>query len=291
LKLNRTIAFETPTNPLQFDAQQIRPRVVLGLSITALARWFATHLVPYPRLVHDYRSGFVFTTTRLDSALPVLQFSDAEWLAVAGQATLSDSAKYLHLRSDIAARRQNESHASRHVATFEADMRIVNVVEPHALTALPGTLPESLAAKFKPEEIYHPDRTAIARASTPPEGTEIFHHTGPETTVCRSHCEVADQWSFIEVTELLTTERERLFSSGAAPDHISRMAVANPMRSITSVFQRALYTFDTFQVITRVLTNPSDETKLVFLYTLTEPSRQETCVTTWEELTTKLPTR
>lgn len=278
----RTITFETPTNPTQFGPDQIRPRVLLGLAITSLGRWFAAHLVPYSRLLNDYRTGFVFTTVQLDNALPDLRFADADWLAVTSRVTVSNSAKYLQLTVDIHSRLHTQESATRRVASFQADLRVVTIVESQALTGTPGTLPGPLYARFLPEEIYQPDRTAIARAATPPEGKEIFNSNGQETILCRSHCEVADQWSFIEVLELLTTARERLFVQGAVPAAVGHLAVAQPVRNIVGVFHRAMYVFDTCRITTRVVSSPAEDTSLTFTYSLHDPARPGTCVTAWE---------
>jgi hypothetical protein len=281
----RAITFETPTGPTQFGPEQIRPRVLLGLAMTSLGCWFAAHLVPHSRLLNDYRTGFVFTTVQLDNALPDLRFADADWLAVTSRVTVSDSAKYLHLTVDIDARLDTQESATRRVASFNADLRAVTVVESEALTATPGTLPGPLYARFLPEEIYQPDRTAIARAATPPEGKEIFNSNGQETILCRSHCEVADQWSFIEVLELLTTARERLFLQSGVPAAVGRLAVAHPVRNIVGVFHRSMYVFDTCRISTRVLTSSTEDSRLTFTYSLDDPARPGTCVTAWENVT------
>ncbi|MDF2747331.1 MAG: putative thioesterase [Propionibacteriaceae bacterium] len=283
----RAVTFETPTNPTQFGPEQIRPRVLLGLAITSLGRWFAAHLVPYSRLLNDYRTGFVFTTVQLDNALPDLRFVDADWLAITSRVRVSSSAKYLQLTVDIHSRLHTQESATRRVASFQADLRVVTIVETDALTGIPGILPDPLYARFMPEEIYQPDRTAITRAATPPAGKEIFNDDGQDIILCRSHCEVADQWSFIEVLELMTTARERLFLQSTVPAAVGRLAVAQPVRNIVGVFHRSMYVFDTCRTTTRVLACPAEDSPLTFVYSLHDPTRPGTCVTAWE--TVSLP--
>jgi len=279
----RDVAFQVPTHPGQFGPLQIRPRVLLGLSADALARWLAAYLVPYPRLLADHRTAFVFTTVRLRCDPPQLRLADADWLNVTGRITASGSAKYLRLRTEIAADPPDQV-VPRAVATFGADLRIVTIVEQRTLTAEPGTLPRDLFALFEPDEIYEPDRAALVREATPPTGEEVCGAVW-ETTLYRSHCEVADQWSFIEVMELLTAARERLYLLDGAPSHANRLAVARPIVATTAVFQRARYIFDTCRITTRLLVRdgaagPDDSG--FFLHALDDPAHAGRCLTAWE---------
>jgi len=278
----RSITFDTPTDPVQFGPMQARPRVLMGLAITSLARWFAAYLVPYSRILDEHHTGFAFTTVQLENALPDLRFTDADWYTVTAHVTASDSAKYLHLRTDIEARLQAGAVGSRPVATFHADMRVVTVVEPLTLSGEPGVLPKSLFDRFLPDEIYRPDRSAITRATTPPDGNEIFRDGDTEVVLYRSQCEVADQWSFIEVLERLTANRERLFVGNAAPADVGRLAVAQPVRKTVAVFHRAMYVFDTCNITTRLLASPDEEGQLAFVHTLHDPAHPGPCLTAWE---------
>src|SRR5205814_5787221 len=65
------------------------------------------------------------------------------------------------------------------------------------------------------------DPRAAARAAVPPAKREQLAEACYTLNLYRSHCEVADQWSFIEAAEALTQARERLpeppATSGPAP--------------------------------------------------------------------------
>lgn len=279
----REVTVETPVDPSQFGPDQIRPRALLAQSIGGLARWFAAHLVPYPRLLNDHATGLVFTTVRLQHTSPGFRFGDADWLEATSRVSVSDSAKYLSLDVDFRARRDTQARADRPVGSFHADLRVVTVVEDKALSAVPGTLPDPLLALFRRDEIYEPDRAALARASTPPDGREIFAGAGYKTTIFRSQCEVADQWSFIEVMEMMTAARERLFLD-SAPEAVGRLAVADPPRHTAATFHRALYVFDTCEIATRVVAAPGDAGFVAFVHTLEDPAHPGPCVTAWEVL-------
>jgi hypothetical protein len=283
----RAVTFDVPTDPTQFDPLQIRPRVLLGFSVSALARWFAAHVASYPALLSEHRTAFAFTVVQLDYALPHLRFTDADWLAVTGRLMVADSAKYVRLTVDFHAR--GGATDPRPVASFQTDLRVVTIVEDHGLTALPGLFPENLLAKFLPDEVYRPDRAAIAATATPPTGEQILGEVSRDSTLCRSQCEVADQWSFIEVIEALTAARERLFLLDTAAPTLAKLAVRLPLRGVTAVFHRAMFVFDTVRIRTRAIAGPNGSDNLVFLHTVHDPSHEVDCVTAWETLTEPAP--
>ncbi|GAA1943782.1 hypothetical protein GCM10009837_82280 [Streptomyces durmitorensis] len=282
----REITFEVPTNPTQFGPDQLRPRFLLGLSMSALSQWFAAYLVPHSRMLHDHLTGCVIGMVRLDSHLPDLRFCDADWLAVSARVEASDSATYLRLSVDIHARLQAGTDPALQVATIRTDLRLLTVVDSQSLTGVPGTLPESLFALFRPEEIYRPDRKAQVLAAKPPEGKELLEPVSWKTPLCRSHCEVADQWLYSELVELLTQSRERLFLRDTTPPEVARIAVGRPVRSVTAVFRRAMYAFETCRITTRVLTGTNggagEGEPVIFQHSVDDPARPGACVTAWE---------
>lgn len=278
----REITFEHPVDPSQFGPEQIRPRALLALAMSGLSRWFATCLVPYSRLLSEHHTGLVFTHASLRRAAPDLRFRDADWLGVTARVSMSDSAKYLHLAVEFGARRDAGTGGHRPVASFDADLRVVSIEEGHALTALPGMLPDHLLALFEPTEIYEPDRAALTAVSMPPTGAEVLA-AGFEVPLVRSDCEVADQWSFIEVAELATRARERLRHLDTTPEtiaRIARIAAAGPVARLDAVFDASLYVFDVCSVATRVLVQKSGD--VVFLHTFTDAAHNRRCATVWE---------
>ncbi|WP_197366935.1 hypothetical protein, partial [Streptomyces clavuligerus] len=222
----RTVTFHHPTDPTQFGPEQLRPRVLLGMVMTTLARWLAEHLVPYSRLMYEHRTAFVFSTVHLTYAEPSVRFADADSLQITGAVAVSESATYLRVTAEITSLRYGHPDEVRPVGSLHAALRVVTVAETEALSAEPGALPGPLFRAFRPDEIYAPDRAAIARAAALPEGTELFRAPGHEVTLCRSHCELADQWSFSEVVEVATTARERLFTDPAVPAPVRRAGAA-----------------------------------------------------------------
>lgn len=102
----------------------------------------------------------------------------------------------------------------------------------------PGLLPAWLYERFRPTEIYSPDRAAIARGRDRAVRQTLDAQATTTVTLTRSHCEVADQWSYPELMELLTTAREHFFLDDSIPAHIGRLAVATPIQSMAAVFQR-----------------------------------------------------
>lgn len=150
----RPASFEVPTDPTLFGPDQLRPRGLLTLAMRGYATWLATHLVPYSRLVREFRCGTVFTTVRLDHLGRPLRFADADQLVVTTRVQLSESAKYLGLDVDIEGGPAPGGPLSP-VARCHADLRVVAILE-DALAAMPSTLPDILSACFQPSEISRP---------------------------------------------------------------------------------------------------------------------------------------
>ena len=278
--MTRTVSFETPTDPTLFGPDQPRPRALLALSMRGFATWLAEHLVPYSRLVYDFGTGAVFTTVRLDY-LGELRFADADWLTTTTRVQVSESATYLRLDVSVDARYALDGRRLP-VAHSHADLRLVTILESDVLTAVPGTLPDRLFDRLEAQDTYRPDREALARDTTPPTHGVVLAERVSRGSLCRSHCEVADQWSFIEVIELLTTARERLFQA-ELPEEIRRFAVSSPTRSITAVFHRPLYLFDDYRLTTRMVAEGAPGLPSL-VYEMDDPTHAASCVTAWETL-------
>jgi hypothetical protein len=284
LIVSRLALVTIPTDPSQFGPVQIKPRALLGLAMSGLSAWFDEHLkVSYSHLLTRHRTGFVFTNVHLDYAYPDVRFADAGQLTATAKVTASDSAKYLHLDVDIDALDRTDGEARR-VAAYRADLRSIEICEDMTMAGDPGLLPAWLCERFQPTEIYSPDRAAIARASTAPAGRPLDAQATTTVTLTRSHCEVADQWSYPELMELLTTAREHFFLDDSIPAEIGRLAVAAPIRSMAAVFQRSMYVFDSCRIITRAYVLPEQQDAVMFGHEVHDPVHPGQCLTAWEIL-------
>ncbi|MBT2511863.1 hypothetical protein J7I98_40160 [Streptomyces sp. ISL-98] len=244
----RETTFREPLYTTQFSPLQLRPRALLDLAANGFARWLAEHLTPFPHLLHKHRTAVVVRIARLDYEAPDLRFADASWLDLRARVTTSGSGEWLVLSLDY--------EAGGHIAArARLVMRVLSVAEPESLAAQPGALPPALLAEFTGDERLPSDEfRKQARVRQPFDlGTDLFAPQEWETTLSRSQCEVADQWSFIEMIELATSARERLFAAtdSALPADTVRPAVRAPVRSLVAFFQRPMFVFDACRTVTR----------------------------------------
>jgi hypothetical protein len=109
------------------------------------------------------------------------------------------------------------------------------------------------------------------------------------TTLFRSHCDVADQWSFIELFELLTQARENLYVQHNTPTEAVRLAVAAPTRSVFALLRRPMFAFDPCTVTTRAFHADHRTGAVVFAHTVRRPPAATPCMTAWELLAGEQP--
>jgi hypothetical protein len=268
------ISFDVPVEPTLFSPLQLRPRAVLGLAISGLSRWLATHLVSYPELLGKHRIGMVAAAVRLDYARPHLRFDEADWLTTTATLAVSTTGTWLRLRAEL-------TTSTRPAATVFLELRPVDLGDdPDGMSALPGSLPEGLLGGFAVEERFTADPRATVSAAVPPRtGTALGETASYPVHLYRSHCEVADQWSFIEVAELLTRARERLFLNDPRPSDRLRLAVSAPVRSFSALLRRPMYAFDEGTGTVRAFDAPDGA---VFVHSLRRSSATKPNVSAWE---------
>jgi hypothetical protein len=268
------ISFDVPVEPTLFSPLQLRPRAVLGLAVSGLSRWLATHLVSYPELLGKHRIGMVAAAVRLDYARPQLRFDEADWLTTTATLAVSTTGTWLRLRAEL-------TTSMRPAATVVLELRPVDLGgDPEGMSALPGSLPEGLLGGFAVDERFTADPRAAVRAAVPPRtGTALGETASYPVHLYRSHCEVADQWSFIEVAELLTRARERLFLGDPSPSDRLRLAVSAPVRSFSALLRRPMYAFDEGTGTVRAFDAPDGA---VFVHSLRRSSATKPNVSAWE---------
>jgi acyl-CoA thioesterase FadM len=273
----REAVFTEPVVTTQFGPHQLRPRTILGLVATGLGRWLAEYLVPFPRLIDEHLTAVVVRTARIDYADPDLRFGDSEWLTVRTRLGTSDTGEWLDLQLDYEA-------DGRPAASARLILRVLTLSGDESLAAQPGALPDVLRAEFADDEILPEDELhRLARTREPFEiGEDLLSPREWETTLCRSQCEVADQWSFIEMVELATFARERLFTSDEAPPDAVLHAVRLPVRSLVASFRRPMFVFDPCRIVTSAHRAADDHA--LFQHEVGRPLDRQSCLRVWELL-------
>jgi len=271
----RQVEFTQPVTTTQFSPLQLRPRTLLSLMSESFARWTAAHLVPFPALVAEHGTAVVVQSVGIDYAAPDLRFDESAWITVRCTMSADLTGDRLWMWVDYLA-------TGRLAAKGTLIVRVVRLADKGSLAARPGPLPGHLLAMFAPGEIRELDARQPARdaESWPSVGNPALTSSW-STVLCRSHCEVADQWSFIEMVELVTHARERLFTMDVSES--ARVAVAAPLRSLRAVFRRPMFLFDECQVDTTVCTAVNGDRPVVH-HEVRGAGRDAVHLSVWEQL-------
>jgi hypothetical protein len=271
----REISYTEPVVTTMFSPLQLRPRTLLGLVSPCVARWLAEHVTSFPEMVKTYRSAMVVSSLRIDHATPHLHFTDTPWLTVRSGMFIDSRGKWLQVDIDCTA-------GDRSVARVTAAIRVLTVTDPSSLAATPGVLHPDLRERFTPAEtvttFQHPDRPpTFPKAVLPPRCWQTF--------ISRSHAEVADQWSFVEMVELATQARERLFVEKLHEPLPARDVVGTPTRTLHAVFSRPMFVYDPCEVTSSAHLDP-DTSILCFRHQVGHPGSPHPHLTVWEILET-----
>ncbi|MEU8763600.1 hypothetical protein [Streptomyces sp. NPDC048659] len=281
----RPITFTDPVRTTQFSPRQLRPRAVLDLAFNGFARWMEAHLVPFPRLLHAHHRALAVQSLRIDYRAPdpvFADYTDRPRLTARTSVTFSDCGGFAAVELSCAAPggrgwrdgpgdeggcpgRDGEGpgagrHTGREAVRARLIARILELQDAASMSALPGTLPPELRSLLSADGLGPAAGLRSPDLRPDPFGadaTPAVLARDWRTSLHRGHCEVADQWSFVEMTELAAQARERLYTvgpPGAPPDTppppAALDAVRLPLRALVAVFHRPLFVFDACRVRT-----------------------------------------
>ncbi|WP_416971120.1 hypothetical protein [Streptomyces sp. 4F14] len=269
----RRISYTEPGTTTMFSPLQPRPRMLLGHVSSGLSRWLAEYVTPFPSMVDTYGSAVVVSSVRIDYATPCPGFSDAPWLTVRFGLRVHPSGKWINAEIDCAA-------DGRPVASVSATMRVLVVADGDSLSASPGVLHPELRKAFTPAETV---ATPHPANPCPGGATVVLPAREWRTFISRSHAEVADQWSFIEMIELATQARDRLFAEKLHAPLPPRQVIGTPTRSLYAAFRRPMFVYDPCVVTTSAHRGP-DASGLYFQHRIGPPDAPRPCLTVWETL-------
>lgn len=260
-----------------FSPLQLRPRPLLTMMSGGFARWMATYVAPFGELISEHRTAVVVQSLEIDYAYPSLRFEDAVWLTAVTRMRTFECAEWLHLTTDF-------QSGDRLVARGRLMIRVLALAGDESLAARPSALSAGLRRRFAHDEVIPAEeRRALAGSAPAMAGEEILPAQEWRTPLLRSHCEVADQWSFVEMAELATCARERLFTTGMAASPVVRNALSSPFRNLRAVFRRPMFVFDECAVTTSARPAP-DGAGVVFVHNAGPVSSSRPHLTVWETL-------
>ncbi|WP_145579438.1 hypothetical protein [Yersinia vastinensis] len=243
----RTVNMTYPIHTCLFTALQFHGRELLSLAISNKWLWLERHLkVSFPEFIQGYQQSNVTISFEINYTQPLTFFDSNEFSSSVVKVRLRQKDSIFEIHHDFTAN-------YRVFATVILFWRILSLSGDDALTAVPGNLDEQIKQRFLPEEI---DSSNIVRA-TPKllskiesEGQFITEHNNL-FTLYRHQCEVADQWSFIELPTLASAGRERLIISlDDDPAELS-CTMGKPIKSIVAKLSCPFFLFDEGRVRTR----------------------------------------
>ncbi|KPI15303.1 hypothetical protein OK074_0011 [Actinobacteria bacterium OK074] len=269
----RQIHYTEPSTTTMFSPLQLRPRTLLSQVASSVSRWFAEYVTPFPSMVDTYGSAVVVTSLRIDYAIPDLGFADAPHLSIRSGLAIDPRGERIQIEVDCTAQDQPLAHAS--VTT-----RVLTVADGDSLSASPGVLHPELRKEFTAAETL-----TIPRRPAPylPCHTAVLPPRQWRTFISRSHAEIADQWSFIEMVELATQARERLFVENLHAPLPPQQVIGTPTRTLHAVFRRPMFVYDICLVSSSAHQGP-DSSSLCFRHEIGPPDAARPHLTVWETL-------
>jgi hypothetical protein len=240
----RLVEFEVPFDTSYFSAVQLQPRALSAVTWNALARWLRVHLVPFPQLIQRERCGLVVLGFSLEYLAP-LGFFDAD--ALVARAGLRAIRRGARAQLDV-----RFSAGGREVATTRLLLCPVAICEEVSLAAEPRPFGPELLARFHADEIDSscPARVVPQRRATIERARAITQRISP-FVIHRHACEVAEQWSWVDVAAHVESAREALALAEQQRCGLLRRALAEPMRRFDVELSRPYYSFDQGDIVSR----------------------------------------
>jgi acyl-CoA thioesterase FadM len=234
------------THPIEtslFTPTQFQPRALLQQSMSIGWSWFAEHMVSFPRFIRDHHTGMVVAGVELRYVRPFGFFDADAFTVTLEKFRLRKSGTQFAFEVRLSA--DGELFAKSEVVCI-----LVRLSEDASLSARPAPLDGPLLAMVKQHEVdpSSPPRSLpglladIERGPCLAEGEDHL-------TVRRHLCEMADQWSFIELPGYTGGSREKLIAATERPELVR--GLKEPLQRFTAEFRRPLYLFDDATVQTR----------------------------------------
>lgn len=240
----RITTFETATDTSQFTAMQLQPKTVLSLTWNGYARWLREHLVSFPNLIKDHSIGTAVLGISIDYLEP-LSFFDTDTLSVSVALTVRREASRLQVSTDFFGDGKHAARASLILIPLE-------IGDPETLAASPTRVPENLLDRFEPDEIdaASPERRVPGLVQKIKDSGSMLAEGGGSFTIHHHLCEVAEQWSFIEVPNIVESVREPLALDNHEEIPELRQSLNQPLRKFNVELNRPYFVFESGQVKT-----------------------------------------
>jgi hypothetical protein len=240
----RTIHWEIPSETSLFTPLQLQPRALTWLWMSGWARWLRTHWVSFPQQVRDYQTSYVIVGYTLTMGEP-LGFTDTDTVEVDLDLWVGGRGRFLESTIQVAG-------AGRTAARGHWVLMPVRIEEEQSMAAQPMRLRDELLAGLEPDEVVaeKPSNTVPARLAWIAEQSEPIAEYTHSFMVHRHHCEVADQWCFVDIPSLVAESREHMALAQMEQVEPLVAALSSPMTRLDVKLTRPLFAFDQAEVRT-----------------------------------------
>jgi acyl-CoA thioesterase FadM len=249
----RSSTYEVVLDASLFTPTQLQTTAVGRLGFQAGTRWLRDHVCSHRTLVSEHRVGLVLWAWELEYEEP-LRFTDADEVLVdVGARVRGPRSSQLEVEMTICG---PKGVAVRTRAT-SVPLRLSG---DEALSGTPARLPDSLLGAFHHDEVERsPYRSQVPalRAAFERDGERLASDTAT-FRVHRHHCEVADQWYWVESLGFAGGAREEFVMrhGSTAPD--MRRVLADGVRRIDVTWLRAGQLWDLLEVRTTAYRHGND---------------------------------
>ncbi|WP_394821767.1 acyl-CoA thioesterase [Pendulispora albinea] len=256
--MKRTIDFQLPADSCMFTPFQLQPRTLLSLTMSAWTRWLREHFVPLPLLMSRHLTSVVVGGIEIDYLEP-LGFLESDLLDVRAGVRTRREGSTMEVTVDF----QSEAKT---VARTKLVLIFVRLEDTRSLAARPARLDPALLARFEADELT--DERAPRKATALVREFETYHPACERRTPFTIHrhlCEVADQWSFIELPNLVALGREAIGLSPPGGLPSLRGGISRRILGVHAELHRAFFVFDSGVLVTKAYSTGS---RLAFVHEL-----------------------
>jgi hypothetical protein len=241
----RIAKFQSAVDTSLFTPLQLQPRTSLSLTWNSFARWLREYLVSFPELIGSEHVGAVIMSIGV-RYFDDVRFFDCPVIDVSASVVALGGGSRLQLVTAL--------HSDqRRISEITLLLCPVSVEEPMSLAARPSPLPRHLLEKLSPDEQSDakPERKVprlLERIRTMGrplgEGQSQF-------IVDRHLCEVADQWSFVELPCVCESSRNALAFAHLAAEPSLKRALDTRLECFDVELTKPYFSFDHGRVDSR----------------------------------------
>jgi hypothetical protein len=244
--MRRQIAIRHAAESSMFTPVQIRDRTLLALSMSSIWAWFNRYICSFRQMLTQYKTGMAVVAFDIRHKA-VLGFFDCDEIEVVVTGVRL-RARNTMFEFDYEFRGNTVTFA-----TCTLLCRALEIGDSTSLAGAPGRIPDALVGQFQHEEIdiSTPQRPVVRLlAKIEAAGVCLFERAA-FFTVGRNMCEVADQWSYIEICAAAAEAREHLVLEDIHTRTLLGMLLRKPLSQISARINRPLFWRDEARILSR----------------------------------------